>query len=222
MLKQMWSGEAATGRPEHGSRMTWDFSSLCLGDFLSRLAGIDPHPAVLDLGVLCGDNIAFLGARGCRISIETLPDAAPSPVSTDKQGGGGGEAKPASPRSPLCHPPETFSGVLAWDAIARMHSDEAVPFVETLRRLLLPGGVLLAYFPGPPGDSIPSKRRYRINSEDQLTVELSERLPYKPRPYQNREIYNIFSRFDIVRLSHLKTGTREVLLAKSRKAGPNG
>lgn len=216
MIKQLWSGEATAGS-ERGSPVRWDFSSLCLGDFLSRLEGIDPHPAVLDLGVLCGDNIAFLGARGCRVSIESLPEGAPSPRPAEKEEGGGEDRTPP-PRSPLSYPPETFSGVLAWDAIARMHFEEATAFTETLRRLLLPGGVVLAYFPGPPGDATPSMRRYRINSADQLTVELSGRLPHKPRSFQNREIYSLFSRFDVVRLSHLKTGTREVLLAKSRRA----
>ena len=171
MLKQLWTGERAT-RHESGSRMTWGFSSLCLGEFLARLAAVDPHPAVLDLGVLCGGNIAFLGARGCRVSVESLPDAAPSPVSSKKQDGGGSkDSRLPSPRPPLSYPPETFSGVLVWDAVARMKTEESTAFVETLRRLLLPGGVMLAYFPGPPGDPTPSNRRFRIMAEDRLTVE---------------------------------------------------
>jgi hypothetical protein len=36
--------------------------------------------------------------------------------------------------------------------------------------------------------------------------------------YQNREIYALFSRFEVIRLSHLKSGTREVLAAKSKRS----
>jgi hypothetical protein len=147
------------------SAMAPSFASQCLGEFLRRLGRIDPHPAVLDLGVLCGGNIAFLGARGCRVSVESLPSAskaagpAASPVPVPVKG----VAEPAgrAPVSPLSYPPESFSGVLAWDAISRMNSQEAVAFVETLRRLLLEGGVILAHFPGPPG-AAGWAGRYRI------------------------------------------------------------
>lgn len=188
------------------------FASQCLGEFLRRLERVDPHPAVLDLGVLCGDNIAFLASRGCRVSIESLPSAGapePSKAETSKD--------EKAPRSPLSHPPETFSGVLAWGAIARMPFEEAVGFVETLRRLLLDGGVILAYFPGPPGQVGSASGRYRILAEDRLSLEPAEHRRSTGQVFQNREIYALFSRFNVVRMSHLKSGTREVLVAKTPK-----
>ena len=219
MLKEMWTTRSSAERRVQGARAkSWDFSSLCLGEFLSRLQRVDPHPAVLDLGVLCGDNIAFLGERGCRVSVESLPDAVPpSPPSSGKSECPEEESEAApTHRSPLSYSPGSFAGVLAWDAIGRMAADEAVGFVETLRRLLQPGGVVLAYFPGPPGDPGGATRRFRILAKDRVTVESSGPHP-NFKPYENRQIYGIFSRFDVVRLSHLKTGTREVLVAKSRR-----
>jgi hypothetical protein len=120
--------------------------------------------------------------------------------------------------SPLGYPHGSFSGILAWDAISRMPSLEAIGFVETLRKLLDDGGVILAYFPGPPGHTGGAAGRYRIVSENQVEVEPAvER--FVPAPaYQNREIYALFSRFEVVRLSHLKSGTREVLVARSRRS----
>src|SRR5262245_46603164 len=187
------------------------FSSQCLGEFLKRLERIDTHPAVLDLGVLCGDNIAFLGARGCRVSVESLPAAGRFSPAADSA-----DAVDA-PLSPLSCPPASFSGVLAWDAISRMPQQEAIAFVETLRRLLLDGGVILSYFPGPP-EHTHGSGRYRIMADSWLTVEPTGGRQFAPRTFQNREIYALFSRFEVVRLSHLKSGTREVLVAKSRRS----
>lgn len=248
------------------------FSSQCLGEFLQRVGRLDPHPAVLDLGVLCGDNIAFLGGRGCRVSVESLPSPrraeAPAPLAAEHsrsrpspprsasgpmvgpglrdrpapQPGPGNrqqpaaavqERKPAAPEQgaeravpspvppvtpPLSYPPGSFSGILAWDAISRMPSREAIGFVESLRKLLDEGGVILAYFPGPPGHQGGSAGRYRIMGVDKVALEpAAERHVHSPA-YQNREIYALFSRFEVIRLSHLKSGTREVLVAKSRRS----
>ncbi|HET9482083.1 MAG TPA: hypothetical protein VFP98_10035 [Candidatus Polarisedimenticolia bacterium] len=199
------------------------FASQCLGEFLRRLTRVDPHPAVLDLGILCGGNIAFLGARGCRVSVESLPNPArvEKTGQTDKAPASGkkeaGAAMPPHPLSPLSYPPGSFSGVLAWDSIARLAHPEAVAFVETLRQLLLDGGVILAHFPGPPGNAGGAGFRYRIIGEDQLCLEPSTRRHAAVAAYQNRDIYTLFSRFDVVRLSHLKSGTREVLVARTRR-----
>lgn len=195
------------------------FASQCLGEFLTRVLKVDPHPAVLDLGVLCGANIAFLGEKGCRVSVESLPSGLiqEGGASAEAHSGGSGGLRP--PLSPLKHPPESFSGVLAWDAIARMAVQEATAFAETLRRLLMEGGVILAYFPGPPGHSGGPAGRYRILAEDRLKLEpTTHGTSVSLRPsYQNREIYSLFSRFEVVRLSQLKSGTREVLVARTRR-----
>ena len=250
------------------------FASQCLTEFLGRLSRIDPHPAVLDLGVLCGANIAFLGSRGCRVSVESLPaatrpatppDDSPNgkpaaaklqgkpplrhgprrlPIDTVGPGPGPGAGpaqrplpidsplgepldeepapKPAATvkeaSSPLSYPNGSFSGILAWDAISRMPSLEAIGFVESLRKLLDDGGVILAYFPGPPGHAGGAAGRYRILSDDKVEVEPAVERHVSAPAYQNREIYALFSRFEVLRLSHLKSGTREVLVAKSRRS----
>ncbi|MGH9868211.1 MAG: hypothetical protein ACREAA_08620 [Candidatus Polarisedimenticolia bacterium] len=249
------------------------FTSQCLTEFLGRLSRIDPHPTVLDLGVLCGSNIAFLGSRGCRVSVESLPaatrpatpsdeaskavkpEAKPQAKGPVKHGAAGAARKrlpidtvlpktgagvPQKPlpidsdglpedlfpkpaatvkeaSSPLSYPNGSFSGILAWDAISRMPPLEAIGFVESLRKLLDEGGVILAYFPGPPGHTGGAAGRYRIHSEDKVEVEPAVERHVSAPAYQNREIYALFSRFEVIRLSHLKSGTREVLVAKSRR-----
>ena len=193
------------------------FASQCLGEFLSRVRRVDPHPAVLDLGVLCGANIAFLGAKGCRVSVESLPAALPE---TAARGQSPEKGNP-TPISPLGYPPESFSGVLAWDSISRMTVADAGHFVATLWRLLMDGGVILAYFPGGPGNAATSAGRYRILAENRLVVEAAPKhtLSVPTASFQNRDIYTLFSRFDVVRLSQLKSGTREVLVARTRRPG---
>jgi len=206
---------------------TVDFPSQCLAEFLRRVHRVDPHPAVLDLGILCGGNIAFLGARGCRVSVESLPvpgkAAAPAPPVGPQRGPHrieeGAHPAPRVPLSPLNYPPGSFSGVLAWDSIARLPYEEAIGFAETLRKLLLDGGAVLAYFPGPTVSSASISGRYRIVDEEKLTLELSAGRSLPGSQYQNREIYALFSRFSVVRLAQLKTGTREVLVVKNRRTG---
>jgi len=210
-------------RPLPSAAVDTSFASQCLAEFLARVRRVDPHPAVLDLGILCGANIAFLGSKGCRVSVESLPRASVGPTAVASKTGRGKEegavaAGPPTPLPPLSYPPESFAGILAWDAIARIPPAEAASLVETMRRLLLNGGVVLAYFPGPPGNVSGSAGRYRILGEERLAVEPAQSKGVPQTSYQNREIYSLFARFDVVRLSHLKTGTREVLVARSRRS----
>ena len=108
--------------------------------------------------------------------------------------------------------------MLAWDAISRMPVADAGHVVATLLRLLTDGGVVLAYFPGGPGNPATTGGRYRILSEDRLIVEAAPNRALPAREtFQNRDIYTLFSRFDVVRLSQLKSGTREVLVAKTSR-----
>ena len=209
-------------RPLPSAAVDTSIASQCLAEFLARVRRVDPHPAVLDLGILCGANIAFLGSKGCRVSVESLPRAVAGPAAVAQRTDKGMEegavvAGPPSPLPPLSFPPESFSGILAWDSIARIPQAEAASLVETLRRLLLTGGVVLAYFPGPPGNPSGSAGRYRILNEDRVAVEPAQQKGIPQTSYQNREIYSLFARFDVVRLSHLKSGTREVLVARSRR-----
>jgi hypothetical protein len=230
----MFRGEPTAGRSWAASaKRSTQFSSQCLSEFLGRLRRVDPHPSVLYLGALCGDNIAFMGERGCRVSVESLPlrpqqrahlkefragvgafddfdDEAREPVDEDVPA----RLPSDVPVAPLNYPHESFAGVLAWDMISQMPFQEGIAFVETLRQLLLEGGVILAYFPGPPGSPGGSTGRYRILDEDHLLVEPTEDNE-SGTVYENREIYSLFSRFDVVRLSHQKSGTREVLVVKT-------
>ena len=77
---------------------------------------------------------------------------------------------------------------------------------------------MLAYFPGPPGYTSGSAGRYRILGDERLAVEPSKSKGVPQTTYQNRDIYSLFAKFEVVRLSHLKSGTREVLVARSRRS----
>jgi len=235
----MFRGEPTVGRTLAATdKRSTQLSSQCLSEFLGRLRRVDPHPAVLYLGALCGDNIAFMGERGCRVSVESLPlrpqqrpnavdfgEGASAFDDLEDESNGDGRRDPVHediparlpsdvPVAPLNYPHESFSGVLAWDMISQMPFQEGIAFVETLRQLLLEGGVILAYFPGPPENPRGSTGRYRILDEDRLLIEPTE-ATRSISVYENREIYSLFSRFDVVRLSHQKSGTREVLVVKT-------
>ena len=216
MIKKMMAAPIAQAAQTPRASDDASFASQCLGEFLARVQRVDPHPAVLDLGVLCGANIAFLGAKGCRVSVESLPTALPETAVRAESP----EKKAPQPISPLGYPPESFSGVLAWDAISRMPVADAGPFVANLWRLLMHGGAVLAYFPAGPTHAGTAAGRYRILAEDRLIVEQTTNHSKLTQivPYQNRDIYTLFASFDVVRLSQLKSGTREVLVARTRQA----
>ncbi len=210
-------------QPVQASQQGLTFPSQCLGEFLSRLDRVDPHPAVLDLGIVCGDNISFLGQRGCRVCVESFPSMVSLALPVQPKNGKA-PAAPAQPQAPLSKtlsclrfPSETFSGVLAWDAISRVPPDRAVEFVDSLRRMMLWGGVLLAYFPWAATVSAQITGRYRILGTGQLVIEPANGHHPRITHYQNREIYAMFARMDIIRISQLKSGAREVLVARSRK-----
>lgn len=226
-------GAGAAARSAAASASPSPLATQCLGEFLRRIDKVDPHPAVLDLGILCGDNIAFLGARGCRVSVESHPapgagavPAAPAGPPTTSVGPAtrksaaaapAGNGSAVVPATSLQYPAGSFSGILAWDAIARMTPADAVGFVESLRRLLLDGGAILAHF--PPVTNSSAGVRYRIVSTDLLALESSTRRCAPPQNFQNREIYSMFSGFEIVRVAQLKSGAREVLVVRKSRNG---
>ena len=129
--------------------------------FILNLTALS-KPHILDLGRLCSHNIEWLIHKGFKVSVDDRitplkPPVAP-PVGNRK-----GEKKPPSPPplEALEYAAGLFNGILCWDLFDYMVMKQAQELLASLRTILKPKGLLLAYFnfnrstPPPP-------TRYRI------------------------------------------------------------
>jgi SAM-dependent methyltransferase len=172
-----------------------------------------PMPCLLDLGRLKGPNIEWLIHKGIKVFVDdrttSLRPAAPPPAPQK------GEKKlpPPSPLEPLDYPPMSFDAVLCWDLLDYLVLMQAREIVAGIARILKPKGLLLAFFnfnrslPVPP-------TCYRIVREDQLEYEPLPQNSIPRRIYENREIQELFSKFDTLNSCFLKNQMREVLVQK--------
>ena len=181
--------------------------------FIRKLTGLQ-KPYILDLGRLCGSNIDFFIKKGYRVYVDdriTHLKPPPKPKPTSRRG----EWKLASPSplEPLEYHEGLFDGVICWDLLDYLVLKQAKEFVVGIRSVLKTKGVVLTYFnfdkttPHPP-------TRYHIESEDQLAYEILPSFSVPRRIYENREIEEIFTGFEILNSTFLKNKMREVLTKK--------
>jgi len=172
----------------------------------------------LDLGRLSGSNIEWFIQKGFKVyvddritSLKPAPKPAPTPSAPQKKS----EKKPPlpSPFEPLDYSPGFFHAVLCWDLFDYIVIKQAQEVIADTARILKPRGLLLAFF-NFDRSSPPSPTRYRIVKEDQLEY---QSLPFDPIPrqiYENREIKELFSKFDTLNSCFLKNQMREVLVQR--------
>ncbi len=179
---------------------------------LQILSGI-PKPHVLDLGRLSGSNIEWFIQRGFKVYVDdriTSLKPAPTPSVPQK-----GEKKPPPlpPFEPLDYSHSFFHAVLCWDLLDYIVIKQAQEVIADTARILKPRGLLLAFF-NFNRSSPPPPTRYRILKEDQLEY---QPLPFDPilrQIYENREIQELFSKFDTLNSCFLKNQMREVLVQR--------
>lgn len=171
---------ASAGSPE-------SIPSKSLQRLIARALQLQSSPRLLMLGELCGQNIAFLGERGFKVSVEK-----------DIKAGGR----------------ELYAAAILWDALWMMPLDVARRRTQRLFDLLEPGAPVLAFF-GAPAPAAPCPRsRYRILSDSTIRREAVEGRFGRAYPFQNRDILQIFERFENDYLQTKRDGRREALFFK--------
>ena len=192
--------------------------------FIHKLTNT-PKPYVLDLGRLCGSNIEWLIKKGYKVYVDdriTQLKPPPKPKPTSRKG----EWKFISPPplEPLEYSEGLFDGIICWDLWDYLVLKQAKDLVSGISSILKTKGVILSYFnfnkttPPPP-------TRYHIESENQMAYEILPPSPVSRRIYENREIEEIFTGFEILNSTFLKNQMREVLIQKKMKfpsARPRG
>jgi len=199
-----------------------------LKDFLWLLADA-PRGRILDLGAVSQQTIDFFTERGFRVSTEDLLHEwlacrAEAEAAARKEAEVAARKEKAEPakldlaalagkflEANLVFPGQSFVGILAWDLFDYLEAEISATVLARLHALLAPRGVLLAAFHSSRTDKF---HHYRVL--DQETIELLASAPATPlrRVLQNREILNLFARFQSSRTYVGRDQLREALFIK--------
>ncbi|HEV2388925.1 MAG TPA: class I SAM-dependent methyltransferase [Candidatus Acidoferrales bacterium] len=179
-----------------------------------------PQGRILDLGPVAQATVSFFTDRNFRVSTEDLVRSWVEFRDERERNAAG--ADPAEHPDPaalaadflklsLRFDPETFHGILAWDAFDFLESELLHPLAARLHQLLAPGGVLLAAFHDA---ATIGPSHYRVRDGETLELVPSRRPPPVRRVFQNREILALFGDFRSSRTFVGRDHLREALFLK--------
>lgn len=187
--------------------------STTLARFLTLVCA-RPAAELVDLGPVIGPNITFLGERvGCKIHVEDLYADLDRHA---RQGTLDGLPEFLGRRFSL--PGESIDAVLGWDVFDYLDGAAADVLAGEVKRLLRPGGLLLAFF-GAGGPAAMRYTKYVIEDEAHLRHRFYAASCSPRRVLQNRDIANLFTGLGVVESVLLKSGVREVLFQRPAVTG---
>ncbi|MGB6874727.1 MAG: class I SAM-dependent methyltransferase [Candidatus Acidiferrales bacterium] len=173
-----------------------------LKDFLWLLSDVE-NGRLLDLGSVSQATLNFFIERGFRVTTDDLVRSWNEfRVAEDERQRVEEQSDFYEQLSPgqiaerfldhsLQYPEEGFNAVLLWDIFDHLGSELLPKIADRLYDIVKPGGAVLAIFHSKP------EGLYRYRIVDNQTIET---IPIGPvvahdRPFQNREILNLFGRF---------------------------
>jgi SAM-dependent methyltransferase len=140
----------------------------------------------------------------------------------------GGRALPGRPAAWRCnlpsafdYPDESFDAIVAWDVFNYYDPETVHAVASETRRVLKPGGLVLAYFHARRLDGPDSPPRYQILDEKRVGSILGSGRRLMRQVYQNRDIEKMFAGLRIAELYFLKNSVREILLEKKAALAPS-
>jgi hypothetical protein len=211
---------APSGGRRSGSGEGQTRRSNGLKDFLWLLPDT-AQGRILDLAPVSQQTIEFFTDRGFRVSTEDLlhewlehraaAEAAAREESADQQKAALAEAAAGFLAANVIFPRGSFEGILAWDLFDYLDGELLGGVVARLHDLLKPKGVLLAAF---HSDRAGRFQHYRVLDQETVEVIPAASAPPIQRVLQNREILNLFSRFQSSRTYVGRDQLREGLFLK--------
>ncbi|MGC1107631.1 MAG: class I SAM-dependent methyltransferase [Candidatus Acidiferrales bacterium] len=173
-----------------------------LKDFLWLLSDVE-NGRLLDLGSVSQATLNFFIERGFRVTTDDLVRSWNEfRIAENERQRVEEQSDFYEPLSPgqiaerfldhsLQYPEEGFNAVLLWDIFDHLGSEMLPKIADRLYDIVKPGGAVLAIFHSKP------EGLYRYRIVDNQTIET---IPIGPvvahdRPFQNREILNLFGRF---------------------------
>lgn len=200
------------------NRSVWN--SKVIKPFLNTLEQIE-RPSLLDLGPINGSNISFFGTFGWKVyaydflrELQETSENTPIPFLDDQEEEEFGLTPWERVLDGLEFALESLHCVLFWDILDRLTKVRAEELFKRLSTALEPGALILSFFSGGKLGEVRTHGRYKILDEDHiehipiLSSGLGERF------YQNSEITNLFSGFNVLNFFTMKNGYREILLQR--------
>ena len=181
--------------------------------FLSKLKERS-KPALLDLGLLCGANIAWLAGHGIKVFVDDtgghLIEASMKTVKTPD-----GKTRPAPIEfAHIAYPPGAFDGMILWSLLDFMNRETASRFLDRLQLFMKPRCLIFAMCSYERSGESASLTRYRILNENEIAYEANANRPLRRYILENRELHDLFSRFEFIKSNLLKNQMREILVER--------
>ncbi|MDE3136964.1 MAG: class I SAM-dependent methyltransferase [Acidobacteriota bacterium] len=178
------------------------------------------EPRLLDLGPAAQSTISFFIDRGFNISIaDMVRSRAEFDAEVESERRKNPSEEPPDPTAlaerflatNLKFEPESFHGILAWDAFDFLETEMLGPLVARMYELLARGGVLLAAF----HDSAEVESvLYRVRDTETVDLVPARHPQTIRRVFQNREILALFAGFRSSRTYVGRDHLREALFLK--------
>ena len=169
--------------------------------------------SILDLAGASQQNIDFLTSLGHKVysanvgySMEECFGADPS-----------GQTNPGRIefflRSNFDYPPQTFDGVLMWDAMQFMGPALLNATVERLSDIMRPHSYLLAFF--TVNDKVQEVSSYAFRIQDAKTLMVTDRgMRPTGHVFNNRSLEKLFGKFESVKFFLTRDNLREVIVRR--------
>jgi len=193
-----------------------------LKDFVWHLEDLS-HGSLLDLGPVWQSTVTFFIERGFKVYTDDLLTSWKDFLRADEERfralALGDETVDFSPparaerflSSAFQYPDHSLDAVLAWDLLDYLDSAMVNRIVARLTDMVRPGGAILALFHSRKPEAF---YRYRIFDQQNFELVPSPALFTVDRVFQNREIVNLFSRFNTSKTYVGRDQIREGLFLK--------
>lgn len=183
-----------------------------LEQFFSTLASSEG--SILDMSGASQTNITFITGLGHRISTEDVIASMQECFGSDFLEGQQSPERATRFREQLLRfPDSTFSGALAWDTFQFLTAPMIDDVVRELLRVLVPGGMILAFFNADERATKQPVYNYRI--QDQKTLMQVSRGPVQRGQYvPNRTVERLFERAASLKFFLTRESVREVLIRR--------
>lgn len=200
--------ETEKGAGQRSSRRSTGFA-----EFTRSLRGIE-NLVVLDLGPTSSANIAFLTGFGGRVYNEDVLRASRDKNYLVRQEDGSETLDPQKFFAEnLDYPENHFNAILCWDIPDYLHEALVKPMVERIHKILMPHGILLAFFHTKDAGPDSPYCRYHIANGELLNLDPSPDFRLQ-RIFNNRHIENLFKDFSSRKFFLARDNVREVLVVR--------